>query len=445
MRTLVSAFVLSFFLFLLVPISSVSAMEGGLLDRKPLNVGLSINDPIIKTTNKLTDRDLVQVDSIGKTNMVWYEFSSIHQITGYFYQSWATGTTFYFYDSNKNLLSKIDNLPTKGNSNANFTSIAPVDNVKYVAWKNTGTTTYEPYELDVTGTATPTPQAPTLTGALLNNQSLLTWTESANATGYNVKKATQSGGPYNVVANNVTGTTYFVDTNVTPGLTYYYVVTAANQGGESTNSNEISVTPLALEPSLNVLIPEEKVKIGQEITANIELKNVNNIYAEDFTIKYDRTVFDYVGFEEISGYKVYNQPTDQNGTLRFIVASQGQGYGINDEKVFLKLKLRAKAAGTGKVDATKCRIADTEKEFDLQEANCGEDSLTIEGVKDVNRSGEYTLLDLAIDAYYYGQLASNADPSKYDADQAGDEYVNDDDLVFIVNQILNNSNYPLNS
>ncbi|WP_371318306.1 cohesin domain-containing protein [Paenibacillus elgii] len=165
------------------------------------------------------------------------------------------------------------------------------------------------------------------------------------------------------------------------------------------------------------------------------------MYAEDFSIGYDNKLFDYVGFEEVSGFKVYNKPADQNGILRFIVASQGKDYGINDEKTFLKLKLRAKAVGTGKVDALKCRIADTEKEFDLEGAACLEDSIVVEGVKDVNRSGEYTLLDLAIDGYYYSQLASVADPSKYDANQAGDEYVKDEDLIYIVNQMLLNSSY----
>ncbi|OXM84621.1 fibronectin type III domain-containing protein [Paenibacillus rigui] len=291
----------------------------------------------------------------------------------------------------------------------------------------------------------PVPSTPLdLNATSSNNQAILSWTPSSGATSYNVKKATQSGGPYTIISNNVTGATYFVDANVTPGTTYYYVVSAVNESGESANSNEVSLTPVALDPSLNVIIAEDKVKVGQEFIASIDLKNVKNIYAEDFTIKYDNTLFEFVGFEEIPGYKIYNQPAAQNGSIRFIVASQGKDNGISDEKVFLKLKLRAKAAGTGKVDATKCRIADTEKEFDLLEANCTEDTVTVEGPKDVNRTGEYTLLDLAIDGYYYGELASNADPSKYDANQAGDEYVKDEDLVYIVNQMLLNTNYPLN-
>ncbi|MEK3913484.1 cohesin domain-containing protein [Paenibacillus sp. FSL H7-0331] len=294
----------------------------------------------------------------------------------------------------------------------------------------------------------PLPAAPTtpiLTAQSGNAQNTLTWTASSGATSYDVKRSTTPTGPYTTITSSVYSNVYstYTDTSVVNGTTYYYVVSASNAGGSSVNSNEVSLTPQALEPTLNIVITEEKVKVGQEFTANVELKNVANIYAEDFTVKYDNTKFDYLGFESVTGYQVYNQPTDQNGTLRFIIASQGVNYGITGEKTFVKLKLRAKAVGVGKVDALKCRIADIDHEFDLGDPLCGEDTVTVEN-QDVNRSGEYTLLDLAIDGYYYGQLASNANPAIYTADQAGDEYVNNDDLIFIVKQMLLNTNYAPN-
>ncbi|MNC10573.1 hypothetical protein D3C75_582270 [compost metagenome] len=152
----------------------------------------------------------------------------------------------------------------------------------------------------------------------------------------------------------------------------------------------------------------------------------------------------YTGFEEITGYKVYNKPTDLNGALRFIVASQGENYGINKDTVILKLKFKAKAVGTALVDSTKARIADTEQEYDLEKENCLQDSILIEAA-DVNKSGQYTLLDLAIDARYFKYFAADVDPVKYNADQAGDEYVNDDDLLYIVDQMLNNPDYSPNT
>ncbi|MNC31708.1 Cohesin domain protein [compost metagenome] len=218
---------------------------------------------------------------------------------------------------------------------------------------------------------------------------------------------------------------------------------AVNASGESAYSNEVSVTLPLLIPQLDVVIAEEKVNVGQEFTSNIVLRNTTGIYAEDFTIQYDNVHLEYLGFEEVPGYKVYNAPTENNGTIRFVVASQGAGYGINSETVFLKLKFKAKAVGAGKVDATKGRIADTNTEFDLDEANCLEDTVIIQN-QDVNMSGEYTLLDLAIDAAHFEELGSTVDPTKYVANQVGDDTIRDEDLVFIVTQMLSNTNYAPN-
>ncbi|KRE32653.1 LamG-like jellyroll fold domain-containing protein [Paenibacillus sp. Soil522] len=73
----------------------------------------------------------------------------------------------------------------------------------------------------------------------------LNWTAASNATGYNVKRATVSGGPYTNIATVITGTSY-TDTGLTAGAAYYYVVSAVNPGHESNNSTEASATmPIA--------------------------------------------------------------------------------------------------------------------------------------------------------------------------------------------------------
>jgi fibronectin type 3 domain-containing protein len=73
-----------------------------------------------------------------------------------------------------------------------------------------------------------------------NGQVPLHWNESFMATNYNVLRSINSGGPYSplVTVTNV----FYLDTNVVPNTTYYYVVTASNATGTSTNSTQDSAT-----------------------------------------------------------------------------------------------------------------------------------------------------------------------------------------------------------
>lgn len=99
--------------------------------------------------------------------------------------------------------------------------------------------------------ATSAPAAPTISGALAGDrQVLLLWQGVPFATGYNLKRATLSGGPYTPVTNGIVGAS-FVDSGLSNGTTYYYVLTATNQIGESALSPEVSATPV---PSLGTNI-----------------------------------------------------------------------------------------------------------------------------------------------------------------------------------------------
>jgi xylan 1,4-beta-xylosidase len=93
-------------------------------------------------------------------------------------------------------------------------------------------------------TTTNAPDAPTISSALAGDgQVLLLWQGVPFATGYNLKRATVSGGPYAVVTNGIAGAS-FVDTGVNNGTRYYYVLTATNQFGESAPSPEVNATPI---------------------------------------------------------------------------------------------------------------------------------------------------------------------------------------------------------
>jgi len=92
------------------------------------------------------------------------------------------------------------------------------------------------------GTAPPAPPAGLMATAG-NAQVSLSWSASAGATLYYVKRAATSGGPYTQISSPA-ATTY-ADTGLTNGTTYFYVVSAYNSAGQGANSAEVSATPTA--------------------------------------------------------------------------------------------------------------------------------------------------------------------------------------------------------
>lgn len=102
-----------------------------------------------------------------------------------------------------------------------------------------------------TATTAPTDLAATGTPSGID----LSWTAPVAASGYRVKRATVSGGPYVTIAQPTTNG--FVDVAVVGNVTYYYVVSSTNSFGESVNSTEVSAmrqTVSPPDPPLKVLI-----------------------------------------------------------------------------------------------------------------------------------------------------------------------------------------------
>jgi fibronectin type 3 domain-containing protein len=98
---------------------------------------------------------------------------------------------------------------------------------------------------EVSATPVAPPIAPTALAATPGNATVaLTWSPVAGASGYRLKRATVSGGPYMIAGDDLTATS-FADTGLTNGTTYYYVISAFNAGGESANSAPVSAEPQA--------------------------------------------------------------------------------------------------------------------------------------------------------------------------------------------------------
>jgi len=144
-----------------------------------------------------------------------------------------------------------------------YSAIATATTTTYV---NTALTNGTPYyyvvaaknsagESAVSAQATATPEAAVtipaapkgLAASAGSAQVGLTWTLSAGATDYHVKRATVSGGPYTVIAEPATAS--YVDPGLANGTIYYFVVSAVNSAGESANSSQVSATPVAASSS----------------------------------------------------------------------------------------------------------------------------------------------------------------------------------------------------
>jgi fibronectin type 3 domain-containing protein len=99
----------------------------------------------------------------------------------------------------------------------------------------------------VPASATPTaaPAAPSgLTASVGDAQVGLSWNPVVGATGYIVRRATVSGGPYtSITTNSLPACT---DPGLVNGTTYYYVVASQNAAGVSGDSTPVSLKPVAL-------------------------------------------------------------------------------------------------------------------------------------------------------------------------------------------------------
>jgi Abnormal spindle-like microcephaly-assoc'd, ASPM-SPD-2-Hydin/Cep192 domain 4 len=88
------------------------------------------------------------------------------------------------------------------------------------------------------------PSVESLTGTGIQQQSYsvsLSWDPSTSqVAGYNVYRASNSGGPYSKINPSLDSSTIYADGSVASGQTYYYVTTAVNSSGvESAYSNQV--------------------------------------------------------------------------------------------------------------------------------------------------------------------------------------------------------------
>jgi fibronectin type 3 domain-containing protein len=127
----------------------------------------------------------------------------------------------------------------------NFTATATTHTLAFVGTDLNGgdnTVFLDNVAIFLTSALPATPIGVTATPA--NGQISLSWTATPGATGYKVKRATASGGPYTTIASPATAS--YIDAGLVNYATLYYVVSATNSLGESANSAEVSATPAVM-------------------------------------------------------------------------------------------------------------------------------------------------------------------------------------------------------
>jgi DNA/RNA endonuclease G (NUC1)/fibronectin type 3 domain-containing protein len=97
-------------------------------------------------------------------------------------------------------------------------------------------------------TVVPPPAAPTgLAATAGTGHVALTWSSVSGATSYNVKRSTTTGTETTIASP---GTNSFDDATAVNGTPVFYVVSAVGFGGESSNSSEVTATPMAAPTGL---------------------------------------------------------------------------------------------------------------------------------------------------------------------------------------------------
>ncbi|WP_051051679.1 fibronectin type III domain-containing protein [Paenibacillus sonchi] len=164
-------------------------------------------------------------------------------------------------------------------------------------------------------------EPPILQGKTNGPTNELTWTKTEAANSYNIKRGTRPNGPYENIAT-VTGLTYsYSDSKIQTGITYYYVVSATNENGESSNSNEVALTPQSTGRA--ILIVTMSTGLEKEFDLNLEEVNAFIAWYENkqagtgtasyainkhdnnkgpFTSRKDYVIFDRILTFEVSEY-----------------------------------------------------------------------------------------------------------------------------------------------
>src|SRR3989304_1023492 len=177
------------------------------------------------------------------------------------------------------------------------------------------------------GTATPTgtaPSAPTgVTVTAGNKQVSISWTAVSDATSYNIYWSTTSGVTKTTGTKVTSNTNSYIHPSLTNGTTFYYVVTALNSDGESSESSEVSASPISAPTGVTVTAGNKQVSISWTAVSD----------ATSYNIYWSTTsgVTKTTGTKVTSNTNSYIHPSLTNGTTYYYVVTALNSDGESSE------------------------------------------------------------------------------------------------------------------
>ena len=234
-----------------------------------------------------------------------------------------------------------------GNFSANLSSLTPGATYHFRAFAtNTNGDSWAPDSLTFT---TPTAAPTGLAFSSANGSITLQWNAVSGASGYTVKRATTSGGPYTTLLSNITGTT-FIDPSATTGGTWHYVVSASNASGESANSAELSIPTLTAPANLTATSGNASVALAWTASAG----------ATSYTVKRATTSGGPYTVQGSTAATTFNDPATNGTAYFYIVTATAAGGGFesppSNEKSATPLASLAAPTGLAAVPATTSAI-----------------------------------------------------------------------------------------
>lgn len=201
----------------------------------------------------------------------------------------------------------------------------------------------------------------------------LSWNTVAGATGYTVKRATTSGGPYTTIGTSSAGN--YTDSGVGNCSSYYYVVAATNAIGVSTNSSEqlasLGAFALAVNsggPATGHFIADTNVTggtVGATVSTTIDTSGLTapapqSVYQAE---RYGNFTYTFTGLIPGATYKVRLHSAE---TFWTAVGQRRFNVTINGTQVLTNFDIIAAAGGPNKAVITEFNIAATGGQIAIQ-------------------------------------------------------------------------------